>query len=207
MQNIKLKFDKKKELKGEISKIKGKLLIENQIHEEIKRKIDENDEYYKDQLKEIEENLDNKEEYIKIFEKKLKEVEIYVQKNTKNLTNSKFEVYKDFKINDFIITNTDLCKKKDQIEKDIIRIKKEGEQIRSENKNYLQETLNSEMDCSFGKGEQSNKIKQWVESYKNQIKIIEMRNSLLKNYFTNMTSRLKGFSDLGKCKYYNILQY
>lgn len=64
----------------------------------------------------MEENVDNKEEYIKIFEKKLREVEIYVQKNTKTLVNSKYDKYKNFIMNDFINENTEMLRKKEQLE-------------------------------------------------------------------------------------------
>ena len=115
IQKIKLQLENKNILRKEICSLKGKLLIEKQIIEEHKRKIEETNEYYKDQIKEVEENRDNKEEYIKIFENKLKEVEIYIQKNTKNLVNSKYEIFKDFKINNFIEKNNILVSSKEKL--------------------------------------------------------------------------------------------
>jgi hypothetical protein len=136
ISEIRRKFDLKKNLRKEVSKIKGKILIEKQIIEEHKRKFDENDEYYKDQIKEFEENRENKEEYIKVFEKKLKEVEIYVQKNTKNLVNSKYEKYKDFKISDFIDTNTELLNRKDNLIREVSQQKEKKAELNRENQNY-----------------------------------------------------------------------
>jgi hypothetical protein len=134
-------------------------LIEKQIIEEHKRKFDENDEYYKDQIKEFEENRENKEEYIKVFEKKLKEVEIYVQKNTKNLVNSKYEIYKDFKIADFIDTNTDLLNRKEVLLKEISEQKEKKADLIRENQNYK-----NEMNFSFTEETQVNENEDFAAS-------------------------------------------
>ena len=67
IKRIKEQFQNKKSLNNKITEVKGRILIEKQIMEEIKRKNEENEEYYKDQMKEYEENRENKEEYIKIL--------------------------------------------------------------------------------------------------------------------------------------------
>ncbi len=130
---IKELFKLKNSKRQDLANSKGKLLIENQIIEEFKRKIEENYEMYKDQIREMEENVDNKEEYIKMFEKKLREVEIYVQKNTKNLIGTKYDIYKDFIMNDFINENTDFLKKKDILEQERIDYIKQVEEAKEEN--------------------------------------------------------------------------
>lgn len=212
LQSIKQKFEKKKQLREEVCKVRGKILIEKQIIEELKRKCDENEDYYKDQIKEFEENRDNKEEYIKIFEKKLKEVEIYVQKNSKN-TNSKFEMYKDFKISDFIEENTLLVKKRDDLTKELHEAQAQKMEVENENANYRHEMNNfsfenpddeSGVRMSSRTGNNLNekskmKLRQYYDFCRNQVRVLEMRNKLLRNYFKEMSSKLKYFN-MDECK-------
>lgn len=147
-QEIKTKIAKIKEYfklkntkRQDLANCKGKLLIEKQIIQEYKRKVEENCEIYKDQIREMEENVDNKEEYIKMFEKKLREVEIYVQKNTKNLSGTKFDEYRNFVMNDFISENTDMLRRKDIMETERIDYAKQVEEAKEENLN-LKKNLN-----------------------------------------------------------------
>lgn len=133
ISNLKELFKRKSETSNKLVNKRGKNLIDRQITEEFRRKIEENSELYKEQIKETGENVDNKEEYIKIFEKKLKEVEIYVQKHTKNLVHSKFEIYKNFKMIDFINENTDLLKKKELENIDNKQLLVQSEEIKKEN--------------------------------------------------------------------------
>ena len=84
-QNFKNKIEGKNNKKKEIIDKCSKILIENQIIEELKRKIEENNDYYQEKIIELETNSTNKDEYLKTFEKKLFEIEIYIQKHTKNI--------------------------------------------------------------------------------------------------------------------------
>ena len=250
IKSIKSKFQKKKETRKDLIKLKGKILIEKQIIEEYKRKIEENSDYYKDQIKEYEENRDNKEEYIKIFEKKLKEVEIYVQKHIK--TNPKFEIYKDFKMNEFIDENTELIKRRDVISNEMRQAREKKIMIEMENENFRNEMnfsfnnneievedsykieesenkdkkktrdncisiYNSEI-CNIGpelpienkniknkkdnnklNEESKQRLKKMYDKYVNQVRGIDLRIKLLKNYFNEMSDNLKYFN-ISKCK-------
>jgi len=140
---IKEYFKLKNNKRQDLANCKGKLLIEMQIIEEYKRKIEENYEIHKDQIREMEENVDNKVEYIKMFEKKLREVEIYVQKNTKNLDGTKYEKYKNFIMNDFINENTDFLRKKDLLQNERIDYLNHVGEAREENLN-LKKNVNIE---------------------------------------------------------------
>jgi hypothetical protein len=191
LKNIRKKFTEKKELKETFSKIKGKILIEKQIIEELKRKNEENNEYYKEQIKEYEENRDNKDEYLKIFEKKLKEVEIYIHKNTKK-GNSKFEYYKNFKMNDFIEQNTDLICRKEELSKEIAQIKASIEDVEHENRNYRSELSFTEVPKELSKKE--DKTKNIYSYYKNHVKIIEDRIKSLRNCYNNLNGNLKNLN-------------
>jgi len=140
---IKEYFKQKNTTRQDLANSKGKLLIEKQIIEEFKRKIEENYELHIDQIREMEENVDNKEEYIKMFEKKLREVEIYVQKNTKNISGTRFDQYKNFIMNDFINENTDLLRKRDLMENERIEYLKQVREAEEENVN-LKKNVNKE---------------------------------------------------------------
>ena len=187
MKNIKKKFEEKNNLKENLSKVKGKILIEKQIIDEIKRKTEENNEYYKEQIKEFEENRDNKDEYLKIFEKKLKEVEIYIHKNTKK-GNPKFDIYKNFKMNDFIERNTDLICNREELLKEILKIKSSLNEVETENKKYRS-------DVSFTDAEKFPLKEEFTKSifsfHTNHARIIENRNKTLKICHYKLNANLK----------------
>lgn len=188
LKNVRKKFEEKRTLKKDVSKIKGKILIDKQIIEEIKRKTEENSEYYQEQLKEHEENRDNKDEYLKIFEKKLKEVEIYIHKNTKK-GNSKFEYYKNFKMNDFIEQNTDLICRREELVKDIAQIKYSLTEVDTENRQYKNEfsfTNHKEMDT-----DKEDKTKNIYSYYKNHMKLLDDRNKVLRQCCYKLNANLK----------------
>ena len=56
LKMIKENYKKKNKMKQSVATKASKLLIEKQIVEELKRKIEENNEFYKDQIKENEES-------------------------------------------------------------------------------------------------------------------------------------------------------
>ena len=62
----------KRKLTKEIKEQKGKMLIENQIQEEFKRKIEENNDYYNDQIQSSTNSCLSKDEYITLLLQKLK---------------------------------------------------------------------------------------------------------------------------------------
>lgn len=227
INKIKKSFERKKSLHQEKSNLKGKILIEKQIIEEHKRKKEETDEYYHDQIHELDENIENKDEYIKIFEKKLKEVEIYVHKNTKHLIESKYEVFKDFKMAEFIDFNTDLIKKKENLKREIEDIYVNIEGVKNENNNFKNELnfsfneekkeeknvpniYNSDICCIEGEDVASknkakikkssiDKLKLFYNECQNRVRREEMRNKLMKNYILEMTSKFNKF-DLSEGK-------
>lgn len=198
-RRIRDSFEKKKNLRKDFNEIKSKLLIENQIVEEFKRKMEENAEYYGEQIQEQEENLENKNEYIKIFEKKLKEVEIYIQKNTKNLVNSKYEAYKNFKMNDFIDLNTKMTKTKEEKTKEIFSLKSEIRELQNENKKYEEEIeylqTFEENNCNINPKLliHKEKFKKYFDQYRIKIKTEEIRKGFLKNLLKALPSILNTY--------------
>jgi len=218
ISRIKLKFEEKKNLREKLSKTKGKILIDKQIVEECRRNIDENEEYFNEQIKEFEENRINKEEYIKIFEKKLKEVEIYIVKNTKNNADSPFTPYKDWKINSFIEENTDLMRKRENLNRSLNRILEKKEEIEKENEIYYNKNdedfsfhnENTNMNSIYnneicliegvkntkedGKEKIKTRLRSYFKFFTNQMKVLTLRTNLMRNYFERMSTSLKYFN-------------
>ena len=199
INNINSTIENKKKLEKTIENIKSKILIENQIYSENKRKIQETADYYKEQIKDNEENLDNKEEYIKIFQRKLKEVEIYIQKNTKDLKNSKYVKYQNWKMNDFLEDSDVINREKEDLKKEIDKIKNEIDNVKKENLIF---NLNEEVTQtqSFKDEQQDKKIKNYIKKYKKNIVIISNRIKYLKNNFDRLSKTLN-LLNLGKKNY------
>jgi hypothetical protein len=124
-------------------------------------------------------------------------------------------VYKDFKIADFINDNTDLIKKRDIFYRELDEIHAKKKEVENENANYIRDlnnfsfTINTQADeLGLNKATLSkklnektkNKLKQYYDKCKNQVRILELRNNLLKNYFNQMSSSLKYFN-VKECKH------
>ena len=201
INNINSTIENKKKLEKTIENIKSKILIENQIYSENKRKIQETADYYKEQIKDNEENLDNKEEYIKIFQRKLKEVEIYIQKNTKDLKNSKYVKYQNWKMNDFLEDSDVINREKEDLKKEIDKIKNEIDNVKKENLIFnLNEEVTQNQTQSFKDEQQEKKIKNYIKKYKKNIVIISNRIKYLKNNFDRLSKTLN-LLNLGKKNY------
>lgn len=187
------KLQAKNQKRKLLNKKESQLLIEKQIIQQLKRKLDDTNTYYREQLKDGEENFDSKEEYIKIFEKKLQEVEIYIQKNTKTLTKSHYVKYKGWKMNDFLEISNYLARRKDLIMKDINKIRNNMSEIKQENTVYREE-LETEESINKNTNDISDsdkKLKVYMEYYRKQIRVIQMRMKLLKTTFDSMTDTMK----------------
>ena len=201
INNINSTIENKKKLEKTIENIKSKILIENQIYSENKRKIQETADYYKEQIKDNEENLDNKEEYIKIFQRKLKEVEIYIQKNTKDLKNSKYVKYQNWKMNDFLEDSDVINREKEDLKKEIDKIKNEIDNVKKENLIFnLNEEVTQNQTQSFKDEQQEKRIKNYIKKYKKNIVIISNRIKYLKNNFDRLSKTLN-LLNLGKKNY------
>jgi hypothetical protein len=201
INNINSVIENKKKLEKTIENIKSKILIENQIYSENKRKIQETADYYKEQIKDNEENLDNKEEYIKIFQRKLKEVEIYIQKNTKDLKNSKYVKYQNWKMNDFLEDSDVINREKEDLKKEIDKIKNEIDNVKKENLIFnLNEEVTQNQTQSFKDEQQEKRIKNYIKKYKKNIVIISNRIKYLKNNFDRLSKTLN-LLNLGKKNY------
>ena len=181
-------FKAKKDLHTRITEQKSKILIEKQIVEELKRKMQENFDCYNDTIKDNEENMDGKEEHFQIMQKKLKEVEIYIHRNSSNQKTSLEKKFYPFKMSEFLLANTHLKRKKLNLSKEIDEIKKNIENIKTENNGIIEET---KANNNTLEDENNNKeIQEYISRFKKQIHILQMRMKLLKNRFESMTKTI-----------------
>jgi hypothetical protein len=170
------------------------MLIERQIQEESKRKINENKNYYKDQINSVEEKNQIKEEYIIQFLKKLYEVEIFTNRNSK-IIGSGFEKYKNFSISEFVEKNTKLFHNKGNLFIEINEIMKNLAEVKNENILFKKEEIIENWKYKKEKKENINKnkikINKYIDSFKKNCRIISMRMRLLRNCLKNMSKTIQ----------------
>ena len=192
--NLKKKIKEKDIKKKKIIDLNSKLLIDKQIIEEKKRKIEENNDYYQEKINEHDINCANKIEYIKIVEKKLYEVEIYVQKNTKNLHGTKYDKYKNWRLRNFLDENGSIINKKNLLVKDKVKLQQIINQAKKDNKKIQIEYKKNDEMISQVKNKNERKIKDTINKYKKEIFIIGNRIKMLKSYFNELNKEFKYLS-------------
>ena len=187
------KIKTKENIIDKIKVKKSKILIDNQIITEKRRKNEERRFYLKEKIKENEERINTKEEYMKVLHKKMREVEIYIHKNTLNIKDlNRRKKYQTFSMFDFIETNNELIKQKKDILKQI-----ETNQINykieyDENKKIKTEVKKEESENILNnKNNEETKIKKLSEKYKKKIKLMNLRLNLLKNTYKKVNKKIK----------------
>ena len=186
------KAKKKSKIIDKIKEKKSKLLIDNQIITDKKRKIEEKNFFNKNKFKENEERLDNKEEYMKVLHKKMREVEIYIHKNTVNLKNfNRKKKYQSFSMFNFVETNNELIKQKKELNKIIDNIKNNYKTEKEENKLIKLELKNYKDNNIIEKNKEEIKIKKLNEKYKSKIKLMKSRINMLRNNYNKLNQKIK----------------
>ena len=129
-------FNNKKEYRQKIKDLNGKILMNKQIVEEIKRRRDEISFFHKDQIKNVEASVTKKGGAVKQFQKKFNEVEIFIQRESVTPNNmEKYGKWKTFTLIPFMKKNEDLLKKKCFYEKEINKIKEKINVVEIEKEN------------------------------------------------------------------------
>ena len=186
---------KKEKIIEKIKEKKSKLLIDNQINSERKRKNEEKRYHIKDKIKENEERIDNKEEYMKVLHKKLREVEIYIHKNTIDIKDmNRRRKYQTFSMFNFIETNNDLVRQKRDLNKQIETTKDNYNIELEENKKVkieIEKEKEENEKNNIIENENETKIKKLSEKYKNKIKLLNLRLNLLKNTYKKVNKKIK----------------
>ena len=178
----------KRKLTKEIKEQKGKMLIENQIQEEFKRKIEENNDYYNDQIQSSTNSCLSKDEYITLLLQKLKQVEFFVKAESKQ-KNSRFVKHRLFKMSNFVQCNTELYRKKINLYKELDEIEDNINNVKQENFLYKEE-INETVSTSKA-NENEQKIKGYVDIYRKSCRVMSSRIKLLKNAYVNMTKTIQ----------------
>ncbi len=194
LNSILEKHKKKVKIIEKIKEKKSKLLIDNQINSEKKRKNEERRCYLIDKIKENEERINSKEEYMKVLHKKMREVEIYIHKNTVNIKDiDRRKKYQTFSMFDFIETNNELIRQRKDLNKQLDQTMKnynielgENKKIKEEEKKEKEKEKNSKE-----KNNEENKIKNLSEKYKQKIKIMTLRLNMLKNTYKKVNKKIK----------------
>ena len=180
---------RKKELLQEIKEKKSKNLIQLQINLENKRKLEETVEKYKDSLFDNEDAVNNKDEYVKLFQKKFVEVEIYLKRITTDMSDlKKKKYYQNYKMDNFLLLNVNLNRKKQKIIDDISKYDNDKNNLKKEN-----QKIKKEENLEHIKDEQ-NEIQ-----IKNEEKNLKKTNELLeKKYEKNIEEKLSKIEKLKK---------
>lgn len=182
---------KKQKIIENIKQKKSKLLIDNQINSEKKRKNEEKRFYLIDKINENEERINLKEEYMKVLHKKMREVEIYIHKNTLNVKDiEKRKKYQIFSMFDFIETNNDLIKQKKDLNKQI-ETNKNNYQIELEENKKIKDEEQKEKMYNKKDNDEESKIKKLSEKYKKTIKLMSLRLNMLKNTYKKISKKIK----------------
>ena len=161
---------KKKDIINKLKEKKSKNLIQLQINLENKRKLEETFEKYKESLFDNEDAVNNKDEYVKLFQKKFVEVEIYLKRITADMSDAKKKkYYQNYKMDNFLISNTNLNKKKQKIIESITKYDEDKKKLKIENQNIKKDEINE-----HNKDEENEKeIKNEKQNIKKNNKIIE----------------------------------
>ena len=170
LEKIINKLKRKKEIINKIKEKKSKNLIQLQINLENKRKLEETLEKCKESLFDNEDAVNNKDEYVKLFQKKFVEVEIYLKRITAEMADTKKKkYYQNYKMDNFLILNTNLNKKKQKIIESITKYDEDKKNLKIENQNIKKEEINE-----HNKDEENEKeIKNEKQNIKKNNKIIE----------------------------------
>ena len=181
---------KREKIIEKIREKKSKLLIDNQINTEKKRKNEEKRYSLRDKIKENQDRIDNKEEYMKVLHKKLREVEIYIHKNTISLKDlSRRRKYQTFSMFNFIEINNDLIKQKKDLNKLIETTKQNHEYELEENKRIKME-VEKEKEQKVDNNEEA-KLKKLTDKYNNKIKLLNLRLNMLKSTYKKVNKKIK----------------
>ena len=182
LKRIKQLFEKKLNLKKLKNENKSKILVQNQILEETRRRKEENLNYFEEKFDELCNGLDKKFIFIKKYHKKFDEVQIYIHRECQYFPRWK-KLFDDYEILPFIVKNENLLIKKKNLLREIKLIVKEFNIITKEN--YYYETRTSQGNIE-DKG--VNKLKDIINLYLSKNKIMEQKIKCLKKILNKPNS-------------------
>ena len=141
-------FDNFQLMRKKIENIKSKNLVNNQIYEEVKRRINENKKFYDEKIEDINSLVKKKVIILKKVQKKFLEIQIYIRRESQNYYGFRKQ-FSNFSITPFILENEYLNKYKTKLnesfEEKINRMKTLNvpiKEIKSKNKKNKEEKNN-----------------------------------------------------------------
>ena len=111
-------FDNFQLMRKKIENIKSKNLVNNQIFEEVKRRIVENKKLYDDKIDDVDSLLKKKVIILKKIQKKFLEIQIYIRRECQNFYGFRKQ-FLNFSITPFILENEYLNRQKAKIKENI----------------------------------------------------------------------------------------
>ena len=111
-------FDNFQLMRKKIENIKSKNLVNNQIYEEVKRRIAENKKFYDDKLNDVDSLVKKKVIILKKVQKKFLEIQIYIRRECQNFYGFRKQ-FSNFSITPFLLENEFLSKNKSKINENI----------------------------------------------------------------------------------------
>jgi len=107
-------FDNFQLMRKKIENIKSKNLVNNQIYEEVKRRLNENKKFYDEKISDINSMIKKKVIILKKVQKKFLEIQIYIRRESQNYYGFRKQ-FSNFSITPFILENEYLNKYKTKL--------------------------------------------------------------------------------------------
>ena len=107
-------FDNFQLIRKKIENIKSKNLVNNQIYEEVKRRIVENQKFYDDKINDVNSLVKKKVIILKKVQKKFLEIQVYIRRECQNYFTFKKQ-FANFSITPFLLENEYLNKYKSKL--------------------------------------------------------------------------------------------
>jgi hypothetical protein len=190
LQKIKQLYEKRLKLKKLKNEGQSKILVQNQILEETKRRSRENLNYFEEKFDELCNGLDKKIIFIKKYQKKFDEVQIYIQRESEYFPRWK-KIFYDYEIMTFIVENENLLISKNNILKEIKLLSEQFNIVTKENYYY-------ELKRTQEKNEEKKSLKynDLINLYLSKNKLIQIQINKLKKilYKSSTIYRLKNIT-------------
>ena len=195
--NINILVKKRINLLKSKKEIQSKILVDNQIFEEEKRRKDENLSLYEDKIEDIKDNIDKKIIFIKRFQKKYNDIEVYIRRECLSFPRWK-KLFSEYEIITFLIENENLIRLKNELYKDIkhydsylkllikenIELKKRDECIYSFDENKNDNEDNNKYNELINEYNSKNKfLLNNINKIKNKLKAVSFKYNNISNYF------------------------
>ena len=185
-------FDNFQLMRKKIENIKSKNLVNNQIYEEVKRRLNENKKFYDEKISDINSMIKKKVIILKKVQKKFLEIQIYIRRESQNYYGFRKQ-FSNFSITPFILENEYLNKYKTKLNESFeekincmktlnIPIK----EIKNKNKKKQEEKDNINIIIINEEGNDINK---------NDLISFENSNDKLNKYLTNKQEEIKFYEN------------